>query len=46
MDGERRDVEAQGDDSSSTVTAPRARRWPEDTCFAVGFALHTGERRE
>lgn len=42
VDGERRDMEAQGDDSSSAVTAPRARRRPKGT----GFALHPGERRE
>lgn len=46
MDGERRDVEAEGDDSSSTVTAHRARRCPEGTCFALGFALPSAERND
>ena len=40
MDGERRDVEAQGDESSGTVAAPRARRLPEAPAFLCsGFCF-------
>lgn len=46
MDEKRSDVEAQGDESSSTVTAPRARVGQRHLLdFALGFASQAEESR-
>lgn len=46
MSRERRDVEAQGDESSGTVTAPRARRLPEAHAFLYsGFCFTCGGKQ-
>lgn len=44
VEGERRDWKHRV--MTAAVTAPGARRWPEGTCFAVGFAFPPGERKE